>query len=101
MPLRECWAVSLTRTRIRECNALEADDDAEHAQEDEREEAVPEHGRGPVRVDPALAHEVQQTVDGPRADERDAVDVRELWLTGLGSRSKYELRDRVLTWARH
>lgn len=64
-------------------DALEAEHDREHAEEDEREDAVPEDGRRAVRVDAALGHEVEEAVHGGRADQGHAVDVRELGLARL------------------
>lgn len=62
---------------------VEGDEDVERREEDEREEAVPQHRRHPVRVDPGRGHQVEEEVDREVAEEGDPVDVSELRFPGL------------------
>ena len=68
-------------------HVLDVDHHAHGADADHGQEAVTEHRRDAVCVDPALGHEVEEGVYRERAEQREAVNVPELRLAGLRATS--------------
>jgi hypothetical protein len=57
---------------------VDADADTERAEEDHRYQTITQHTGGSVSVDAGFRHEVEEEVDGGRAEQADPVDVGEL-----------------------